>query len=38
MKDYNWYYFLAQFSEEYQKDNIDRINERFNNIEWCQNL
>ena len=26
MKDYNYYYRLAQFSEEFRENNIDRIN------------
>jgi hypothetical protein len=26
MKDYTYYYRLYQFSEEFRKDNLDRIN------------
>lgn len=29
MKDYNYYYYLAQFSKEFRDLNIDRINDLY---------
>ena len=29
MKDYNYYYYISQFSKEYLLNNIDRINKLY---------
>ena len=29
MKDYNYYYYLAQFSEDFRKKNLERINKNY---------
>ena len=31
-KDYNYYYFIAQFSDEFKANNMDRINNRYKEI------
>lgn len=29
MRDYNYYYYLAQFSDDFRKKNLERINKNY---------